>query len=88
MTVSREQIQDIVAALGGAGNIAAAEPCVTRLRFEVHDVDRVQLSQLRQPLCYGATLVGSAVQVIVGPQADILIDEVADIIGVEHPGEQ
>lgn len=69
----------IVAALGGIGNVVVVEPCVTRLRFEVVDRARVDLSQLQPPLCYGATAMGTAVQVIVGPVAESVVDEIRDL---------
>lgn len=75
---SREQVVNIVDALGGIGNISAVEPCVTRLRFEVHNPEQVSLAAFKPPVCYGATVVGTAVQVIVGPQAELLADELRE----------
>ena len=72
------RIDDILQALGGVENIEVVEPCVTRLRFEVRDRALVDLAQLQPPLCYGATVMGTAVQVIVGPNAEIAMDEIRD----------
>lgn len=72
------RIDDILQALGGVDNIVVVEPCVTRLRFEVRDRALVDLAQLLPPLCYGATVMGTAVQVIVGPNAEIAMDEIRD----------
>ncbi len=72
------RIDDILQALGGVENIVVVEPCVTRLRFEVRDRALVDLAQLQPPLCYGATVMGTAVQVIVGPNAEIAMDEIRD----------
>ena len=72
------RIDDILQALGGVENIVVVEPCVTRSRFEVRDRALVDLAQLQPPLCYGATVMGTAVQVIVGPNAEIAMDEIRD----------
>ncbi|MDO5721878.1 MAG: PTS transporter subunit EIIB [Actinomycetaceae bacterium] len=71
-------IDKILEALGGVDNISLVEPCVTRLRFEVRERGRVDLARLQPPLCYGATVMGTAVQVIVGPNAEIAVDEIRD----------
>lgn len=71
-------IDEILKALGGVDNIVVVEPCVTRLRFEVRNRSRVDLGRLQPPLCYGATVMGTAVQVIVGPNAEIAMDEIRD----------
>lgn len=71
-----EHVGKLIEALGGAENILAVEPCITRLRFEIADPTLVDVTRLRQPLCYGATVLGRAVQVIVGPEAEIMLDDV------------
>lgn len=72
----KENADKLIAALGGAENILAVEPCITRLRFEIIDPALVDATRLRQPLCYGATVLGKAVQVIVGPEAEIMLDDI------------
>ncbi|MDO4613788.1 MAG: PTS transporter subunit EIIB [Actinomycetaceae bacterium] len=81
-----QKIRDIVDVLGGIGNVYAVEPCVTRLRFEVVDPTIVDASRLRQPLCFGASVVGTAVQVIVGPAADRLADSFSEVFGATPNG--
>lgn len=76
--MSSDQLGAIVTALGGVDNIRAVEPCVTRLRFEVADPGVVDVAACKPPLCFGATLVGTACQVIVGPQAEILAEELSE----------
>lgn len=78
--LKKEQVQQLITALGGSENIVAVEPCITRLRFEIADPTKLDASQLRQPLCYGATVLGKAVQVIVGPEAEILLDDIVDAL--------
>lgn len=71
--------EDIVAALGGSGNIVEIEPCITRLRTEVEDASKVDQAALKAAGAHGVTVVGSAVQVIVGPEADNLADDIEDL---------
>lgn len=60
----------IVAGLGGAPNIRTLEPCITRLRVEVNDVDAVNEEALKESGAFGVVTVGSTIQVVVGPEAD------------------
>jgi PTS system N-acetylglucosamine-specific IIB component len=69
----------ILAGLGGAANVAEVEGCITRLRTEVHDaalVDREALTKLS----HGVVVSGTVVQVVVGPQADMIADDIADLL--------
>ncbi|MBD3689698.1 PTS transporter subunit EIIB [Nanchangia anserum] len=79
--MTQDNLSRIVDALGGVANIRTVEPCVTRMRFELADPSLVSLDALRPPLCFGATLVGTACQVIVGPRAEILTDELRERFG-------
>lgn len=69
----------IVAGLGGAGNIAEIEACITRLRSEVVDPSKVDQAALRK-LAHGVVVAGTAVQVVVGPEADMIADDIADLL--------
>ncbi|CAM3421305.1 PTS transporter subunit EIIB [Tsukamurella hominis] len=71
--------QDIVNGLGGAGNIEEVEGCITRLRCEVKDTGLVDQAALKK-LSHGVMVAGSAVQVVVGPTADALAEEVQDLL--------
>lgn len=71
--------QDIVNGLGGAGNIDEVEGCITRLRCEVKDTGLVDQAALKK-LSHGVMVAGSAVQVVVGPTADALAEEVQDLL--------
>jgi len=63
---------DILAALGGSGNIVELEPCITRLRVEVSDPALVDEPGLKESGAFGIVRSGRVVQVIVGPEADDL----------------
>jgi N-acetylglucosamine PTS system EIIB component len=70
---------DIIAALGGAENIEEVEGCITRLRTEVNDPALVDQAALKK-LAIGVVAMGTGIQVIVGPEADNLAQDINDII--------
>ncbi|RMI27764.1 glucose PTS transporter subunit EIIB [Nocardia stercoris] len=70
----------IVAGLGGADNIVEVEGCITRLRCEVKDASRVDEQALKSAGAHGVVKMGDAVQVVVGPTADILAEDINDMI--------
>lgn len=71
-------LDTLIAALGGADNIDSLEPCITRLRIEVHDPAAVNRAALRAVGAHGATAAGRVVQVVVGPNADTLATEASE----------
>ena len=73
--------EQIVAALGGAGNIVDMEPCITRLRTEVGDGSLVDEAALKAAGAHGVMRSGRVVQVVVGPEADTLASDIEDLIG-------
>ena len=64
--------EKIIEGLGGAGNIVEVEACITRLRTEVKDSSLVNEASLKAAGAHGVLAAGTAVQVIVGPEADTL----------------
>lgn len=75
-----EQARGIVAGLGGADNIEEIEPCITRLRVEVADPDKVDEQALTEAGAFGVVQVGDSIQVVVGPIADNLAEEIDDLL--------
>jgi N-acetylglucosamine PTS system EIIB component len=71
---------DIVAGLGGAENIVEVEGCITRLRTEVADPSKVDEAALKRVGAHGVLVAGKIVQVVVGPEADSLADDVSDLL--------
>jgi PTS system N-acetylglucosamine-specific IIB component len=69
------QAQEILAGLGGDDNIVSLEPCITRLRLELRDTTRIDERRLRAAGALGVLKVGNAVQVVVGPLADNIEQE-------------
>ncbi|MFG1698393.1 glucose PTS transporter subunit EIIB [Nonomuraea sp. NPDC049309] len=74
-------VNAIIAALGGAGNIIDIEPCITRLRTEVHDASKVDPAALKAAGAHGVMATGNVVQVVVGPEADTIASDIEDVIG-------
>ena len=71
---------DILAGLGGADNIVEIEPCITRLRTEVKDGSKVDVAALKMAGAHGVMKSGNVVQVVVGPEADTLSEDIADLM--------
>jgi len=68
--------EQILAALGGVGNIVQLEPCITRLRVEVADPDRLDEEALRASGALGVVRSGRIIQVVVGTEADALAADI------------
>ncbi|MBY6366404.1 glucose PTS transporter subunit EIIB [Rhodococcoides corynebacterioides] len=79
-TPSMGKAEQIVAGLGGANNIVEIEACITRLRTEVRDGSLVNEAALKSAGAHGVFAKGTAVQVIVGPEADTLAEDIEDIL--------
>ena len=69
--------EQIVTGLGGRENISDLEPCITRLRVEVVDQEKVDEDALRAAGAFGVVRSGRVVQVVVGPTADNIAGEIA-----------
>lgn len=72
--------EQILAGLGGAENIVEIEACITRLRTEVHDPTKVDQAALKTAGAHGVVASGQVVQVVVGPEADNLADDIEDLM--------
>lgn len=70
----------IVAGLGGATNIDEIEACITRLRTVVVDPAKVDQSALKAAGAHGVLASGTIVQVVVGPEADVLAEDIEDLL--------
>jgi PTS system N-acetylglucosamine-specific IIB component len=74
---------DIIAGLGGADNIDEVEGCITRIRTEVDDPSLVDQAALKAAGAIAVVAIGTGVQVIVGPEADNLAQEMQDLLDDE-----
>lgn len=71
--------EQILAGLGGSDNIVDIEPCITRLRTEVNDPTKVDEAALKAAGAHGVVKSGNVVQVVVGPEAENLADDIEDL---------
>ena len=71
---------DIVSGLGGPDNIVEVEGCITRLRTEVEDPSKVDEAALKRAGAHGVVMAGSVIQVVVGPEADSLAEDIQDML--------
>lgn len=74
------QAEQIVAGLGGLGNIVEIEACITRLRTALKDSSLVDEGLLRSAGAHGILRTGTMVQVVVGPAADTIASEIEDLL--------
>ncbi len=74
------QAETILAALGGVQNIVDIEPCTTRLRSEVRDPGQVDAQALKAAGAHGVMISGRVVQVVIGPEVDVLASELEDLL--------
>lgn len=72
--------EQILAGLGGADNVVEIEACITRLRTEVSDPGKVDEAALKRAGAHGVMRSGDVVQVVVGPEADNLADDIEDLM--------
>lgn len=72
--------QEILAALGGAENVEEIEGCITRLRTEVADSSLVDQAALKSLGAHGVMVSGRAVQVVVGPEAETIAEDIQDLL--------
>ncbi|MFC4556195.1 PTS transporter subunit EIIB [Georgenia faecalis] len=79
-----KDLRRILAGLGGVENIREVEPCITRLRAEVADPALVDRVALRAAGCHGVVINGRVVQVVVGPEVDVLVSELEDLTWAER----
>ncbi len=74
---SSDRARRYLAALGGAGNVVSLDACATRLRITVKDGALVQEPELKAIGARGVIRPSAgSLQVVVGPTADALADEI------------
>ena len=72
--------EQILAGLGGAENIVEIEACITRLRTEVSDPSKVDEKALKAAGAHGVVKMGTAIQVVIGTDADPIAAEIEDMM--------
>lgn len=81
----KKTAEGVLAAIGGAANVAFATHCVTRLRFNLADQALVDRDAVRAvPGVLGEQYSGEQYQVIIGPTVTHVYNEVCEVGGIEH----
>ncbi|HEV2271619.1 MAG TPA: N-acetylglucosamine-specific PTS transporter subunit IIBC [Steroidobacteraceae bacterium] len=74
-----DRARSYIAALGGAGNLESVTACTTRLRLTVRTQETVDVEALKRLGARGVVKPSAtAVQVVVGPTADLLASEIRE----------
>ncbi|MGF1428852.1 glucose PTS transporter subunit EIIB [Kitasatospora sp. LaBMicrA B282] len=72
--------EKIVAGLGGIENIEEVEGCITRLRTEVKDPSLIDEAALKAAGAHGVVKMGTAIQVVIGTDADPIAADIEDMM--------
>lgn len=75
-----DQAVNVLEALGGKENIRHLDACITRLRVGVVDKGKVNHEALKGEGAKGVLEVGNGVQAIYGPKAEILKNQILEIL--------
>ncbi len=72
--------ENVIAAFGGRDNLVNVDACITRLRVEVNDKDKVDQARLKGLGAAGVIEVGNSVQAVFGTDAEALKNDINDIL--------
>ncbi len=73
-----EFTKELVAAFGGKTNIKSTDACITRLRIQIEDQDKVDEAKLKALGAAGVVRVGTGVQAIFGGNSDVYKTQMLD----------
>ncbi|WP_160724820.1 glucose-specific PTS transporter subunit IIBC [Bacillus sp. USDA818B3_A] len=76
---------NILDAMGGQGNIAHLDACITRLRVSVNDIKNVNKDELKRLGAAGVLEVGNNIQAIFGPRSETIKGQMKDIMSGKRP---
>ncbi|WP_340372024.1 beta-glucoside-specific PTS transporter subunit IIABC [Peribacillus sp. FSL E2-0218] len=83
MATHKETAKEIVLKIGGRENVDQVWHCVTRLRFNLQDKNKVKLDEIKQiDGVMGAQFSGDQFQVIIGNKVAEVFEEVEPLVGV------
>ena len=72
--------EQLIAAFGGRDNLVNVDACITRLRMEVADKDRVDKARLKALGAAGVLEIGNSVQAVFGTQSEALKNDIIDVL--------
>ena len=73
------QAESILDALGGWKNVTNVEACITRIRVDVNDDEKVNEDALKAAGAFGVVTVGNSIQIVMGPQADAIVHDIESL---------
>ncbi|WP_223596487.1 glucose-specific PTS transporter subunit IIBC [Neobacillus bataviensis] len=82
---SSDLAANILDAMGGQGNIAHLDACITRLRVSVNDIKNVNKDELKRLGAAGVLEVGNNIQAIFGPRSETIKGQMKDIMEGKRP---
>ena len=78
-----EDAKELLAAIGGSGNIAAVSHCITRMRYVLMDPKKADIKRIeRIPSVKGTFTQAGQFQVIIGNEVADFYDDFAAVSGV------
>lgn len=75
-----EQMENIIAGLGGLDNMENPECCATRLRLNVQDSSKIDKATLKKAGALGVVINGNAIQVVYGPVVSVIKPKLQEYI--------
>jgi N-acetylglucosamine PTS system EIIB component len=75
-----KKAEQILAGLGGADNVVEIEACITRLRTEVENPSLSNQAPRKASGAMGVVASGTVIQVVVGPEADNIAEDIEDLM--------
>ncbi len=85
---NKELAKKIIELVGGKENISRAAHCMTRLRLNLKDNDKIQLEDIKAIKgILGAQIQNQQLQIIIGPQVGSIYTEVASFLGTSEEQE-
>lgn len=79
---TQEAINNIIRLVGGQGNINKVWHCMTRLRFDLIDDNKVDQTAIKNlPGVLGAQLQSDQFQVIIGPKVNSWYEQMLNVLG-------
>lgn len=92
LTDKIETARQLVKAFGGRKNIKTLDACITRLRLEVNDKDKVNKTRLKELGASGVMEIGNNIQAVFGPLSENLKSNMEEYLritkeksGLENP---
>src|SRR6478609_8773151 len=84
-TKASAKAEQLISAFGGRENLVNVDACITRLRMEVADKNKVNKARLKALGAAGVIEVGNNVQAIFGTQAELLKNDIKDAMAGPAP---